>query len=114
VIRDMVTDESTLEVVNDQGAFRIDETGTVVRRATNEWYRSRGNDVTSVQGETVTERSFERDDWHVRVRTRTLLTSTADHLIIHAELDAFEGDPHGGERRVHADNWHRAIPRDQV
>ena len=50
VSRDLATNVSTLEVVNDQGTFRIDETDTLIRRATSEWYSFRWNEVNSVRG----------------------------------------------------------------
>ena len=114
VTRDLATDVSTLEIVNDQGAFRIDETGTVIRRATNEWYTFHANDVTSVRAETSTERRLERGEWGIRVATHTILTSTPTDFVVQARLDAYERDVHQGERRVHAQDWYRTIPRDNV
>lgn len=114
VSRDLVTDVSTLEVVNDQGSFRIDETGTVVRRASNEWYSFRWNEVNSVRGETQTVRRLERDDWRTEVTTRTVLTSTPEDFVISAQLDAYELDEERGNPRIYCENWHRRIPRDLV
>lgn len=114
VTRDLATDVSTLEIVNDQGAFCIDETGTTIRRATTEWYTFRWEDVTSVRGETETVRRIERGDWRTEVVTRTVLTSTPDEFVITAELDAYELDDAAGHRRVHAESWNRVIPRDLV
>ena len=114
VTRDLATDVSTLEVVNDQGSFRLDETGTVVRRATTEWYSFRWDDVTSVRGETHTVRRLERDDWRIEVLTRTVLTCTEEDFVIRADLDAYELDDEAGHRRVHAESWDRTIPRDLV
>jgi hypothetical protein len=114
VVRDLVTDTSTLEVVNDQGSFRIDETGTVVRRATNEWFSVCGNDVTSARGETRTERGLERGDWNVHVATRTVLTCTATDFVLSAQLDAYEQEAGHGRRRVYSQDWQRTIPRDLV
>jgi putative CocE/NonD family hydrolase len=114
VTRDLVTEVSTLEVINDQGAFRIDETGTTVRRASNEWYSFRWNEVNSVRGETQTVRRLERDDWRVEIKTRTVLTSTPEDFVISAELDAYELDPDRGDPRVYSQSWQRSIPRDLV
>lgn len=114
VTRDLATDISTMEIVNDQGAFRIDETGTEIRRSTKEWYSFRWEDVTSVRGETETVRRIERDDWRTEVVTRTVLTSTKEDFVITADLDAYELDDVAGHRRVHAQSWSRAIPRDLV
>ncbi|WP_336713276.1 CocE/NonD family hydrolase [Arthrobacter sp. USHLN218] len=114
VSRDLATNVSTLEVVNDQGSFRIDETDTVIRRATSEWYSFRWNEVNSVRGETRTVRRFERDDWKVEVVTRTVLTSTPSDFHISAQLDAYELDAVRGDPRVYSQNWQRAVPRDLV
>ncbi|UTT48098.1 MULTISPECIES: CocE/NonD family hydrolase [Rhodococcus] len=112
--RDLATGVSTLDILDDQGSFRIDETGTVIRRRTQEWFSFGGNDPNSVRGETRTLRRYERDDWRTEVRTRTILTSTPEEFVINAELDAFELDDDHGDRRVHAQNWQRRIPRDLV
>ena len=48
-----------------------------------------------------------RGDWRVRTETRTRMRATAEHFLIDAELDAYEG-----ERRVFSRNWHARIPRD--
>ncbi|HLS46858.1 MAG TPA: CocE/NonD family hydrolase [Ornithinicoccus sp.] len=114
VTRDLATDVSTLEIINDQGAFRIDETDTVVRRDTREWYSFRWNDVTSVRGETRTVRRLEREGWRTEVTTRTVLTSTKEDFVITAQLDAYELDAERGDPRVFSENWQRTIPRDLV
>ncbi|MBE0463175.1 MAG: CocE/NonD family hydrolase [Halomonadaceae bacterium] len=105
--QDLATKSSTLEVVNDQGCFRINDIGTEIHRCAREYYTTVGNDFTSARGETVTESSFKRDDWHTQVYTRTVLTCTETNFIIHAEMDAYEG-----QYRVFSKNWESTIPRD--
>ncbi|RBP65437.1 hypothetical protein DFO66_10420 [Brevibacterium sanguinis] len=112
VIRDLATNVSTLEIINDQGSFRIDETGTTIRRKTDEWYSFRWNEVNSTRGETRTIRRIERGDWGIEVHTRTVLTSTPEDFHITAELDAYELEEGLGYTRIHSQNWHREIPRD--
>ncbi len=97
------------EVVNDPGTVRIEETGTLVRRATNEWFSFKGNDVASVR-----DRGLERGNWRIRVTTRTVLTSTPSEFLLTAQLDAYELDERMGDPRVFSQNWHRIIPRDLV
>ncbi|MGW6175363.1 CocE/NonD family hydrolase [Arthrobacter sp. NPDC055138] len=113
-IRDLESGTSTVEIINDQGRFRIDETGTDIRRVSNEWYSSRGNDVNSVRGETQTIRRYERGDWRVEVQTRTVLTSTPTDFVVNAQLDAYELDEDKGNPRVYSQNWQRSIPRQLV
>jgi uncharacterized protein len=98
-----------LEIINDQGAFMLEETGTEVRRSTREWYSFHHDDFTSLRGETFTERGFRAEGWDVFVVTRTVLTCTRSDFLIHAELDAYE-DGH----RIFSENWNRSIPRDNI
>ncbi|MGX6508372.1 CocE/NonD family hydrolase [Rhodococcus sp. SJ-2] len=109
--RDLETAVTTLEIKDDQGEFVIDETGTVLRRATTEWFSFQGNEVDSARGETETVRYLGRGDWQTEVRTRTVLTSTPEDFVITAQLDAYEFDRLHGTRRIHSENWNRSIPR---
>ena len=109
VIRDLASDRSVLEVVNDDGRYRLPDADVTVTRAGEEAYTSVANDVDSVRGETIWERALERDGWSVRTVTRTVLTSDAERFYLRAELDAYEGD-----RRVFSRNWDETIPRDLV
>jgi hypothetical protein len=109
LIRDMAQDRSTLEVINNQGSFLIEDIGVEIRRDTQEWYTFRDNDFTSARGETRTQWSLRRGDWQVETTTRTVLTCTRTDFHIHALIDAYEG-----ERRVYSRNWNRSIPRDHV
>src|SRR5699024_3289435 len=93
--RDLAQDESTLEVIIDQGRFLIEEIDTEIQRKTLEWYTFQDHDFASPRGETYTKRVFRRSDWHVKVITHTILTCDPGNFHIHARLDAYEG-----ERRV--------------
>ncbi|WP_172117342.1 CocE/NonD family hydrolase [Halomonas hibernica] len=105
--QDLAAKGSTLEVINDQGCFRINDTGTEIHRCAREYYTTVGNDFASARGETMTESSFQRDDWHTEVYTRTVLSCTETNFIIHAQMDAYEG-----QYRVFSKNWESTIPRD--
>jgi predicted acyl esterase len=109
VTRDLAKDESTLEVVNDKGTYRIDEIELEVQNKTTEWYTYQADNFESVRGETLCVRRFKRKDWSVKTVTRTVLTSTANHFQILADLDAYEGD-----KRVYCQSWDKTIPRDYV
>jgi putative CocE/NonD family hydrolase len=109
VVRDLATDESTLEVVNDNGTVRFPDIDLELQRRALEWYSYRGADFGSVRGETEWTRGLCRGDWAVRTLSRTILTSTPTHFRLHAQLDAFEG-----ERRVFAETWSEDIERDLV
>ncbi len=107
--RDLATKRSTLEVINDQGRFRIDDTGTEIHRSAREYYSTVTDDFTSAQGETLTESHFKRGDWDTEVYTRTVLTCTDTHFLVHAQLDAYEN-----AYRVFSKNWSSKIPRDHL
>jgi hypothetical protein len=109
VIRDLAEDESVLEVINDNGTVLLEEIDLEMQRKALEWYRYRGDDFNSVEGETLWERGFRRGDWHVRTVTRTRLSSTPEAFVIHAELDAYEND-----ERFFCENWQIEIDRDLV
>tara|TARA_R100001230_G_C5685038_1_gene193684 strand:- start:2260 stop:2835 length:576 start_codon:yes stop_codon:yes gene_type:complete len=107
--RDLATKRSTLEVINDQGCFRIDDTGTEIHRSAREYYSTVTDDFTSARGETLTESHFKRGRWDTEVYTRTVLTCTARHFLVHAQLDAYEN-----AYRVFSKNWSSKIPRDHL
>ncbi|WP_026186244.1 CocE/NonD family hydrolase [Thioalkalivibrio thiocyanodenitrificans] len=109
VIRDLAEDRSTLEVINDHGTVLLESLGLEMQRKALEWYSYRSDDFNSVRGETLWERGFRRGDWQVRTVTRTVLTSTPTEFLLHAQLDAYEG-----QRRVFSRNWDVSIPRDLV
>lgn len=109
VIRDLDTDVSTLEVVDDSGIVHIKDIDLVMGRKAQEWYTYQGDDFNSVRGETLWERSFKRGEWRIKTITRTVLTSNASDFFLRAELDAYEGD-----KRVYSQNWDTVIPRDFV
>jgi hypothetical protein len=109
VIRDLARDESRLEVINDEGVFRIEDIDLEVASKVIENYVFCDDDYNSLRGETRWERSFKRGDWEVTTKARTLLTSSETHFHIRADLDAFEGDS-----RVFSRSWDERIPRDLV
>ncbi len=109
VHRDLATDTSTLAVVNDNGRIRLDDVDLEVESRVHEWYSTVADDFESARGEVETVRGLRRGDWSVRTVTRTVLTSSATHFHLQAELDAWEGD-----QRVFSRNWHERIPRDLV
>jgi len=109
VIRDLATDESTLEVIKDEGTARLEAIDLEITNKTYEWYSSFDDDFNSLRGEVWAERALRRGEWSVRTVTRTVLTSSATDFHIQADLDAWEGD-----KRVHAQSWDKKIPRDFV
>jgi hypothetical protein len=109
VHRDLASDVSTLEVINDRGVFTLDEIGLEVESRTNEWYTVRDDDFLSPRGETQATRGLARGDWRILTRTRTKLTCDETKFHISADLDAYES----GER-VFCRTWDVSIPRDFI
>ncbi|TDR51495.1 hypothetical protein DFP85_11788 [Halomonas ventosae] len=109
VIRDLAQDRTTLEVVHDEGRYRIDDIDLEIAASVTERYAYAYGSYDSVSGWTEWQRSFKRGDWEVSTLTRTLLTSDADNFRIRATLDAWEGDT-----RIYARTWDETIPRDLV
>ena len=107
VIHDLATNESTLEVVKDDGTRRLEDISLELTDSTAEWYRCTVADFSSLEGATHCVRAFRRDDWSVRTVTETRLTADSTHFRMRATLDAYEGDT-----RVDSQNWDRRIPRD--
>ncbi|MDX1756005.1 MAG: CocE/NonD family hydrolase [Marinobacter sp.] len=106
VHRDLARDRSTLEVINDSGTVRLEDSGLEEQSRAVEWYSAEGDDFDSIRGETLWERSLRRGDWHINTVTRTILTCNKEHFHVHATLDAYEG-----ERRVFSETWNRDVPR---
>ena len=106
VIRELDRDYSTLEVINDNGAYRLEDINLIAERKAEEWYSYQGDNFQSARGETVWHRRFKRSDWEVRTATRTVLRCDASSFFLDAELDAYEG-----ERRVYSQDWNRRIKR---
>ncbi|MCX4187879.1 CocE/NonD family hydrolase [Methylophaga sp. OBS4] len=106
VHRDLAEDLSTLEVIQDQGKYRIEQIDLDVTNRIWNWYSYRDDDFCSPKGETRTERCFRRGDWSVRTTTHTVLTADNTNFYIWAELDAWEG-----KKRIFSRNWDVTIPR---
>ncbi|WP_040244211.1 CocE/NonD family hydrolase [Chromohalobacter japonicus] len=109
VIRDLANDQTTLEVINDEGTFRLDDIDLELSVRITERYTYAYGNYDSISGWTQWERSFRRGDWMVRSVTRTLMTSTTESFRLRATLDAYEDDS-----RVFAKSWDEEIPRDLV
>ena len=109
VKRDLATDVSILEVINDHGCCHLQDIDLVMKTCAVERYSTRGGDFESPRGEAVWKRTFSRGDWEIRTETRTVLTCTLDHFHLTAELDVREDGT-----RVFSDDWDLWIPRDLV
>ncbi|MEU9501370.1 CocE/NonD family hydrolase [Streptomyces sp. NPDC048196] len=107
VKRDLVDYRSELEIVKDRGTVRYEGIGLDVGIRAHERYTAVADDFTSVRGEAAWTTRFRRDDWDVRVETRTVLRCSGTEFHVDATLDGFEND-----RRVFSRTWNERLPRD--
>lgn len=107
VTRDLARDISRLQVVKDEGRYRLNAIDLEIENKTTETYQYKENDFTSVRGETESSYRLQRGDWNVATETRTQLTCDAENFFLQADIDAYEED-----RRIYCrtDTW--TIPRD--
>lgn len=106
---DLADDSTTMTVVLDEGRYRLEAIDMEIASRVEEQYSFRNEDFDSVRGEARWERSYQRGNWHVQTRTRTVLTSNRTHFRIRAELEAFEDD-----KRVYQREWDTSIPRNML
>lgn len=109
VEQDFATGETTLRIIDDFGARRIEPHGLEVGMVARETYIIRPEDPLSAKAETHWSMTMGRGDWQVRTETYTRQWSDRDNFFIRAEMEAFEG-----EARVFHRVWDRKIPRDNV
>jgi hypothetical protein len=107
--RDDVTGESFYRAVDDAGEMRIETHGLEIGSVKRGEYRIRDEAPLSAKGETHWTQIVGRGAWRTRTETRTTMTATANAFLIHAELDAYEGD-----QRILSRNWDRSVKRDLV
>jgi len=107
--RDLASDTSTLEVINDNGKVYLEDINLEVENRAFEWYSSWNDDFLSPKGETRLIRGLKRGDWSVRTVAHTVLTSTETEFRITADLDAFEKG-----KRIFSRNWDLSVHRDFV
>lgn len=109
VSRDLVDYRSALEVVKDLGVLHFDDIDLDVRRRADERYDWVADDFESVRGTVDWTMRFTRGEWDAATVTHTTLSCTPTEFVVHARLDAYEG-----EQRVFSRNWHTSVPRDHV
>lgn len=107
VKRDLVGYQAELDIVKDRGTVRFEDTGIEAGRRAHERYTAVADDFTSAAGESTWTMAFRRDDWDVRVVTRTRLSCDETDFFVDATLDAYEAD-----RRVFSRTWNEKVPRD--
>lgn len=109
VIRDLGSDNNILEVINDEGSYRLDDIDLTITAKVVERYSYSYDNYDSLSGWTEWRRTFRRGDWEVHTIARTLMTADAENFRLRATLDAYEGNS-----RIFSKTWDEEIPRDLV
>ncbi len=110
---DLATGETVYTNVMDRDergdlqVFRIAPIGLEMGHGITERFTINDDEPGSARAELHHSTVSRRDDWSVRVETRTRLTATNGEFRLEASLEAFEG-----ERRVFDRTWDRRVPRD--
>lgn len=109
VERDSTSGETITRVVDDSGEYRISPHGLTTSEFASEVYRIKPDDPLSAHAEIRWTEALSRDDWQVRIETRTEMWADRETFFIRAKLEAFEK-----EHRVFERNWDRNVRRDMV
>ena len=97
LIRDVGTGETTYRMYDRDGRIRFDSHGLEMGSVREHIFRIHDDDPLSASAQTLWVKETGRSSWQVSTVTRATLTSAPESFVIHAELDAYEGD-----RRVYS------------
>ena len=106
---DLASNKVSLDVINNDAMYMLDDHGLEIGREVRETYAYTGNDYATLRGHVEQVRRFKRADWAITTITRTTLSSTEETFQIRATLDAYEGDA-----RIFARSWDEVVPRNLV
>ena len=105
---DAVTGITTHRQFIDEGTTRfMEHDGLCVASTHEEFYRIHPDDPLGAELDIVWTENFQRGDWNVSTRTRTIMRATSTHYILHGELSAYHGD-----ELVHNQIFDHEIERD--
>jgi hypothetical protein len=104
---DPEVDRYTLSVCPEgDRRYRLPD-GLEITEQTRDRFMIREGDPLSARVESDRLLGLERDDWKVRVRTRSVMTADRNAFHLVDTVEAFEGPDLVAER-----TWERSIPRD--
>jgi len=96
-------------VQDDFGRKRLDEQELEIETVQRDVYTIGDDDPLSATVECERSLSLARDDWRIRVETRSVMSGDAEQFHLTNVLDAYEDGV-----RVFAKTWDTSVPRDQV
>jgi putative CocE/NonD family hydrolase len=109
VATDYASGETVYEILRDDGAVRIEATGTVIETRKDLVYRVHEHDPLRTRSEGFVSYTMNRGDWRPEIRSRGVLTADRTHFRLRTELDVFDG-----ETRFFSRSWDERIERDHV
>jgi len=109
VATDLATGLTTYTVTRDEGRIRLEATGVETAFAKEARYVIAADDPQSARHEVDFDLAFGHEGWHPRMRARAAVSATADHFVVEADLQAFDGPA-----RVFSRTWTERIPRKLV
>ena len=92
VTRDIGSDQSILEIVDDFGLVRDSAHGLEIGSIAREWWTIHPSDPLSAEGRTHWTEERNRGDWRTRTETFATMHSDADNFYIQAKLEAYENE----------------------
>jgi hypothetical protein len=92
VTRDIGSDQSILEIIDDFGLVRDSAHGLEIGSIAREWWTIHPSDPLSAEGRTHWTEERNRGDWRTRTETFATMHSDADNFYIHAKLEAYENE----------------------
>ena len=106
---DAATGKVEVEVTKDRGRYRLEGVDLTYSGEGIDRLSLTGDDPLSARHESSYRITLEREGWHIRTETRSVMTCTGEDFLISATLDAFEG-----ETRVFTRTWDHRVPRKLV
>ncbi len=93
----------------DRGAWRTTDTDVDYDTNGEMRFSIHPDDPLSAEQDINLTTTMGRDGWRIRTEARTRISCTADDFVLHARLQAWDGEDQVFER-----SWERQIPRDNV
>jgi putative CocE/NonD family hydrolase len=108
-IVDIESQSMDLVVINDDGRYRIEDTGTEAGDVYTRRMSTHRSDPASARTEVEYSSTFRRTDWNARLDTTMVITSNRRSFYVEGKLTAYEGDKVFAQRKFKA-----KIPRDNM
>ncbi|AUS80503.1 peptidase S15 [Actinoalloteichus sp. AHMU CJ021] len=106
VRHDVATGEWTLQVDPNYGGSRTFPDGMEYSESALETYRIRADDPLSASATSTWTIRLRREDWDVRIDTKSDLRATADEFVLESRVTAVADGETVSDR-----TWHRRLPR---